>query len=102
VRTAAEGAGGVVLLREGDTPAVGTPSEKMGGGVGYRDPHFDACRVTAENLIGEEGQVVKIISGIQTAGMGMEASLQGYARVVSRRRCKPRSARLGKPIAQHR
>src|SRR5439155_23540351 len=64
VRTGGEGAGGVsLLLIEGDTPGLSrTKLDKM---VWWASDtatlHFDDCRVPAENLIGEEGQGLKII-----------------------------------------
>src|ERR1041384_12715 len=85
VRTGGEGASGVsLLLIEGNTPGLPRPKlKKMGWwSSDTATLHFDECRVSAENLIGEEGQGFKLIMhNFNSERMGMAASCTAYARV---------------------
>ena len=107
VRTGGPGPGGVSLLViEGDTPGLSrTRLKKMGWWASDTATlHFDACRVPAENLIGEEGQGFKIImQNFNSERMGMAASCTAYARVCVEDAIAYARERktFGKPISQH-
>ncbi|RXG92159.1 acyl-CoA dehydrogenase family protein [Bradyrhizobium zhanjiangense] len=107
VRTGGEGAGGVsLLLIEGNTPGLSrTKLKKMGWWASDTATlHFDACRVPAENLIGEEGQGFKIImQNFNSERMGMAASCTAFARVCLDEAIAYAKERktFGKPLAQH-
>jgi acyl-CoA dehydrogenase len=107
VRTGGEGAGGVsLLLIEGDTPGLSrTKLKKMGWWASDTATlHFDDCRVTAENLIGEEGHGFRIImQNFNSERIGMAASCTAYARVCVEEAIAYAKQRktFGKPIAQH-
>src|SRR5712664_1762743 len=107
VRTGGEGAGGVsLLLIEGNTPGLSrTKLKKMGWWASDTATlHFDASRVPAENLIGEEGQGFKIImQNFNSERMGMAASCSAYARVCLEEAIAHAKERktFGKPISQH-
>jgi len=85
VRTGGPGAAGVsLLLIEGDAPGLSrTPLKKMGWWASDTATlHFDACRVPAKNLIGEEGQGFRIIMrNFNSERVGMAASCTAFARV---------------------
>jgi acyl-CoA dehydrogenase len=107
VRTGGPGAAGVSLLViEGGTPGLTrTPLKKMGWWASDTATlHFDDCRVSAGNLLGEEGAGFKIIMQnfnherltiaagcIAAAGVCLDDAME-YA--------KQRHT-FGKPLAQH-
>jgi acyl-CoA dehydrogenase len=107
VRTGGEGASGVsLLLIEGDTQGLSrTKLKKMGWWASDTATlHFDDCRVSAENLIGEEGQGFKqIMFNFNSERMGMAASCTAFARVCVEEAIAYAKERktFGKPIAQH-
>ena len=107
VRTGGEGAGGVsLLLIEGDTPGLSrTKLKKMGWWASDTATlHFDDCRVSAENLIGEEGQGFKIIMhNFNSERIGMAASCTAFARVCLDEAIAYAKERktFGKPLTQH-
>jgi acyl-CoA dehydrogenase len=85
VRTGGPGRGGVSLLViERDTPGFSrTPLKKMGWWASDTATlYFDACRVPAGNLLGEENQGFRLIMrNFNRERLGMAAGCTGYARV---------------------
>jgi acyl-CoA dehydrogenase len=107
VRTGGPGASGVsLLLIPGDVPGLTrTKLNKMGWWASDTATlHFDACRVPAENLIGEEGQGFKLIMhNFNSERMGMAAGCTAFARVClddAIAYAKERQT-FGKPLTQH-
>jgi acyl-CoA dehydrogenase len=107
VRTGGPGASGVsLLLIPGDVPGLTrTKLNKMGWWASDTATlHFDACRVPADNLIGEEGQGFKLIMhNFNSERMGMAAGCTAFARVClddAIAYAKERQT-FGKPLTQH-
>jgi len=107
VRTGGPGASGVsLLLIPGDVPGLTrTRLNKMGWWASDTATlHFDACRVPAENLIGEEAQGFKLImQNFNSERMGMAAGCTAFARVClddAIAYAKERQT-FGKPLTQH-
>jgi acyl-CoA dehydrogenase len=107
VRTGGPGAGGVsLLLIEGDTPGLSrTPLKKMGWWASDTATlHFDDCRVSAANLLGEEGAGFKIIMhNFNSERLTMAAGCISAARVCldeAMAYAKQRQT-FGKPLTQH-
>ena len=107
VRTGGPGASGVsLLLIPGDVPGLTrTKLNKMGWWASDTATlHFDACRVPADNLIGEEGQGFKLIMhNFNSERMGMAAGCTAFARVClddAIAYAKERQT-FGKLLAQH-
>ena len=92
---------------ESDTPgfAVARLEPKMGiAGSTTGELTFDDCRVSADNLLGEEGEGFKIAMrildrsrpGVAAQGLGLAQGATDYALEYAKHR-----ETMGKPIAQH-
>ncbi len=96
------------LLIEKDTPGLsfGRPEEKMGlTGTSSREMFFADCRVPVENLVGQEGEGIRII-GKAVIGWGffgaaaISTGIAGYATELAVKHAKERMI-AGQPIAIH-
>jgi len=107
VRTGGPGPGGVSLLViEGGTPGLArTPLKKMGWWASDTATlYFDNCRVSAGNLLGEEGAGFKIIMhNFNHERLTMAAGCTAAARVCVDDAIEYAKQRhtFGKPLAQH-
>lgn len=107
VRTGGAGPSGVsLLLIPGDTPGLSrTLLKKMGWWASDTATlHFDDCRVSAANLIGEEGAGFKIIMrNFNTERLTMAAGCTAAARTCLDEAMEYAKQRhtFGKPLAQH-
>src|ERR1700709_2011221 len=107
VRTGGRGPGGVSLLViEGDTSGLSrTPLKKMGWWASDTATlHFDNCRVPAGNLLGEQGEGLRLITAnFNGQRLTMAAGCIAAARVClddATEYAKQRHT-FGKPLAQH-
>ncbi len=107
VRTGGAGAGGVsLLLIPGDTPGLSrTPLKKMGWWASDTATlHFDACKVPAANLIGEEGAGFKIIMrnfNNERITMAAGCSASAQACVDEAIAYAKQRQTFGKPLSEH-
>ncbi|MEZ0090086.1 acyl-CoA dehydrogenase family protein [Streptacidiphilus sp. EB129] len=107
VRTGDDGSRGIsVLLVPGDTPGVAAdaPERKMGlKGSPTAQIRFEDARVSADRLIGEEGQGFSIaLSALDSGRLGIAACAVGVARAALDYAVEYARTRtqFGKPIAE--